>query len=270
MLLQIAKASARTLAGVLTPVCLLVSCESESDRGRKGARSPSDDDFPAKVQVSAAVTTEGFAFGTLRKTRSVAAFDITTHPVTEAEFARCVEAGACDEPDAEGCLRPPYPRGEADDQGAFTAACVGASQAADYCDWLGGRLPNLSEWLLASRGPNVRRFPWGDDGPSCLQHPRGAPSAAEPCPSGSPFAVGQRPSSASPSRVQDVLLIGGELLSVDPDPLLPACGEANAGCIVHGTHPASIDYVEPIARKPAPARNPYAFRCVWLVSEEGK
>jgi len=89
-------------------------------------------------------------------------FPIYTHEVTNAMYARCVEAGAC----APVQILEGGPTAHYDDPAFAEHPVVGVdwNMADDYCTWAGGRLPTEAEWERAARGDlEGRRYPWGDD-----------------------------------------------------------------------------------------------------------
>jgi eukaryotic-like serine/threonine-protein kinase len=86
-------------------------------------------------------------------------FWIDKHPVTNAQYRRCVEQGACRAP---GCWDNPdlsWPN--------QPVVCVNWSDAQAYAAWVGGRLPTEAEWEKAARGTDARIFPWGNRMPDC-------------------------------------------------------------------------------------------------------
>jgi formylglycine-generating enzyme required for sulfatase activity len=102
--------------------------------------------------------------------------------VTVADYERCRERGACapvatDGELPEARLSPELRQhaklvydkqcnaGQVGRQ-RHPINCVSFRQASSYCAASGGRLPTESEWELAARGNEGRRFPWGDAPPS--------------------------------------------------------------------------------------------------------
>ncbi len=89
-------------------------------------------------------------------------FFIDRYEVTWRQYRLCMEAGVCSPPSGAGARQPaPMP---GDDN--FPVAKVDAYQAAQFCGWIGLRLPTAAEWERAARGTTGRLWPWGDEEPS--------------------------------------------------------------------------------------------------------
>jgi len=117
----------------------------------------------------------------------VSEFQIDKVEVTQGMYAACVQAQECDPPSCEwDCSLTNNPAG-----------CVTRDQANSYCTWAGKRLPTEAEWEKAARGTDGRKFPWGNDPPTCdLANISGCGQVAQ--------AVGSHPAGASPYGALDM------------------------------------------------------------------
>ena len=90
-----------------------------------------------------------------RHQRSLAAFYMDIHEVTNAQWARFV--------DAHGISPPDYWLNEKRPKNFMSLPVVNVSwyEATAFAKWAGKRLPTEFEWEKAARGPNGLIFPWG-------------------------------------------------------------------------------------------------------------
>ena len=111
----------------------------------------------------------------------VAPFWIQVHEVTNAEYARFDTAHV-------------FPEGQA----RFPVVNVTFEEAMAYANWLGGLLPSEPEWEFAASGPEGRRYPWGDDEPTCERARFGG------CGERWAVEVMSHPSGATPEGIHDM------------------------------------------------------------------
>jgi formylglycine-generating enzyme required for sulfatase activity len=130
---------------------------------------------------------------------TVAPFSMDRTEVTVGAYAACVAAGQCSAPAKEALCNWGVPG-----KGKHPVNCVSWPQAAEYCAWVGGRLPTEKEWEWAARGATAgRKYPWGDaepDGQLCWKRL----STDEKRARGGTCAVGTHPLGASAQGIQDL------------------------------------------------------------------
>ena len=123
-------------------------------------------------------------------------FWIDETEVTNAQYAKCVEAGACAPPSS------PYSHRRARYYGVpefdnYPVTFTSLADAIAFCTWARRRLPTEAEWEKAARGVDGRLFPWGDAFPYCDD------ANVIGC-DGDTWEVGSNPSGASPYGAMDM------------------------------------------------------------------
>jgi formylglycine-generating enzyme required for sulfatase activity len=91
-----------------------------------------------------------------RQRRTLPAFSIDQHEVTNGQYRLCVRANRCSRP-----LEPAEFKGFDQANPDLPVVYVSPYHAAVYCNWVGRRLPSGAEWERTARGTDGRPWPWG-------------------------------------------------------------------------------------------------------------
>ena len=120
------------------------------------------------------------------------AYKIDTTEVTAGDYRACVDAGACR---YNGGTRSYHTYNNNLDDHPINY--VNHADAKTYCKWLGKRLPTEAEWEKAARGTDGRKYPWGNEAPTCEM------AVMDGCP-GDTQPVGSLNAGASPYGAMDM------------------------------------------------------------------
>ncbi|MCP4592261.1 MAG: formylglycine-generating enzyme family protein, partial [bacterium] len=86
-------------------------------------------------------------------------FWLGKYPVTNEQYRRYLEAN----PDRQ---EPQYWNDKEFNQPQQPVVGVSWKEARAYCRWAGLELPSEAQWEAAARGPDGRRYPWGNEAPT--------------------------------------------------------------------------------------------------------
>lgn len=159
----------------------LVAAASASPKTVPGATSP-----PSCPNGMAAIPSGTFFMGSAEKDSpfekraertTVKAFCLDRTEITVEDYKRCTEGGRCQPSTPSNQWRDISPKDRTtfdplcnarnpEERRHHPINCVDWNAAATYCQAQGKRLPSEAEWEYAARGPDGRRYPWGDEPPS--------------------------------------------------------------------------------------------------------
>jgi len=184
---------------------------------------------------------------------SISALCMDTTKVTVAAYQACAKAGRCTTVPEKACgSRIP----KVDDH---PMGCVTWAQADQFCRAVGKRLPTEEEWEYGARGPERRRYPWGNADPHEDPHSSGYREFCQVMSGDSPCPVDQFKKFASPFGLVDMAGNLAEWTSSDFCEPKGQCGK-----IVRGTGNPSIGELRGAHRElqsPKLKDSTLGFRC---------
>ncbi|WP_062266874.1 formylglycine-generating enzyme family protein [Endozoicomonas arenosclerae] len=128
------------------------------------------------------------------------AYKIDKYEVTFARYKKCLDAGKCSPLAVGGSMN--FGRKGVDN---FPINGVTWHQAKAFCEFEGKRLPTEAEWEKAARGTDGRKYPWGNQKPTCDLAVMDSQYAGNlGCGTGNVMDVGSKPKGASPYGAMDM------------------------------------------------------------------
>jgi sulfatase modifying factor 1 len=168
--------SARASWLAVAALGVVLACAGSKPSPTSASGSPADSASSAASAASSgcpagAIAIPGgtYALASTKQSVTLKPHCLDRTEVTLGAYDACVKKGACTEPDTWG------PKGNArwcnwkrtGDFGAHPINCLDHAQAAAFCAFAHGRLPDEAEWEWSARGyEKGSAFPWGDEIPN--------------------------------------------------------------------------------------------------------
>ncbi len=122
-------------------------------------------------------------------TVTLPAFYLDLTEVTNEAYHACILEGLCPPPDPKNAAANRFGPDARFRGPRQPASSLGWDSARAYCAWVKKRLPTEAEWEKAARGPDARKYPWGNEEPSASRGVFGGAVTGE---------VGAHPTGAGP------------------------------------------------------------------------